>query len=63
MTEAVRKIKRSSASLKGGIIVGITVVVLSLLVTGELEWGVAPQWVTSIAIGAVMGAWVRIADL
>lgn len=63
MTEAVRKIKRSSASLKGGIIVGITVVVLSLLVTGELEWGVAPQWVTSIAIGAVMGVWVRIADL
>ena len=63
MTEAVRKIKRSSASLKGGIIVGITVVVLSLLVTGELEWGVATQWVTSIVIGAVMGAWVRIADL
>ena len=63
MTEAVRKIKRSSASLKGGIIVGITVVVLSLLVTGELEWGVVPQWVTSIAIGAVMGVWVRIADL
>lgn len=63
MTEAVRKIKRSSASLKGGIIVGITVVVLSLLVTSELEWGVAPQWVTSIVIGAVMGAWVRIADL
>ena len=63
MTEAVRKIKRSSASLKGGIIVGSTVVVLSLLVTGELEWGVAPQWVTSIAIGAVMGVWVRIADL
>ena len=63
MTQAVRKIKRSSASLQGGIIVGLAVVVLSLLVTGELGWTIPARWVASLVIGGAMGAWVRIADL
>ena len=63
MGEAVRKIKRSQASLNGGIIVGIAVIVLILLITGELGWAMPARWATSIIVGGIMGAWVCIADL
>ena len=63
MVEAVRKIKRSSASLNGGFVVGFFVVVLTYRVTGELGWELPIMWTASVVIGSVMGAWVRIADL
>ena len=63
MAETSRKLKRSSASLTGGIIVGITVVVLALLVTGEMGWEIPVRWAASVVIGGAMGIWVRIADL
>ena len=63
MAEAVKKIKRSSASLKGGIIVGLCVAVLAMLITREMGWPPAWQWTVSLTVGSVMGAWVRIADL
>ena len=63
MVESARKIKRSGASLTGGIIVGIAVIVLCMLITGELELAMPARWAVSIIIGSVMGAWVRIADL
>ncbi|MAE63881.1 MAG: hypothetical protein CMJ18_06370 [Phycisphaeraceae bacterium] len=63
MAEAARKIKRSSASLTGGIVVAVTVTILALLVTGELGWDVTARWMTSVVVGGTMGAWVRIADL
>jgi len=63
MGEAVRKIKRSQASLNGGIMVGIAVIALLMLITGELGWAMSVRWTTSIIIGGIMAAWVRIADL
>ncbi len=63
MTQPAHKIKHSSASLKGGILVGICVVILSVLVCGELGWAPASRWVVGLLVGSAMGAWVRIADL
>lgn len=63
MTQTAPKIKRSSASLKGGIMVGVCVVVLSVLVCGELGCAPASGWVVGLLLGSAMGAWVRIADL
>jgi len=63
MAEAGRKIKRSSASLTGGFIVGITMAVLTILVTGELGWAGAAQWGSGLVLGGLMGLWVRVADL
>ena len=54
------KLKRSIASLVGGIAVALAVLILWLLLASDLE----PQ---NIAIGlllaAAVGAWVRLADL
>ena len=47
----------------GGFIVGIAVVVLAMLITGELGLIMPVRWGVSIIIGGVMGTWVRIADL
>ena len=63
MTQTTRKIKRSSASLKGGIMVGVCVTILSVLIGGELGYGTASCWVGGLLVGCAMGAWVRIADL
>jgi hypothetical protein len=53
-------LKRSAASLVGGIAVGVAVFVLWLLLAGEAS-------VATIATGAVVataiGTWVRLADL
>jgi multisubunit Na+/H+ antiporter MnhE subunit len=54
------RLKRSFASLVGGIVVAIGVLVLWLLLADSLQPG-------SIAVGLVIatavGAWVRLADL
>lgn len=64
MEEAPRKIKRSRASLTGGFVVGFAVVTLVWLITGDLGWQEpARRAVAAVVIGAVAGAWVRIADL
>ena len=53
-------LKRSTASLIGGIAVGVFVLVLWLLVAGSIS-------PTAVALGLVVatliGAWVRLADL
>jgi len=64
MTTVPRKIKRSSASLTGGFVVGFAVVALVLLITGELDVGQAStRWIVALVLGGAMGLWVRIADL
>jgi multisubunit Na+/H+ antiporter MnhE subunit len=54
------KLKRSVASLVGGVAVALAVLLLWLLLSGSLQ-------PASIAIGLVLaaavGAWVRLADL
>jgi hypothetical protein len=63
MTQTARKIKRSSASLKGGIIVGIFLVFLATLICEEMGYQPTQRWILSLLIGGVAGTWVRIADL
>ena len=64
MEEAPGKIKRSRASLTGGFVVGIAVIGLAWLITGELGWQVdGARWAVSLVIGGAMGLWVRVADL
>ena len=63
MAEAANKIKRGQASRNGAIIVGLGVFALSMLVTGELGWGAAAQWIVSLLVGGAFGAYVRLADL
>jgi hypothetical protein len=53
-------LKRSTASLIGGIAVGIFVLVLWLLLAG----GTSPAAVGSgFVVASLIGAWVRLADL
>ena len=53
-------LKRSTASLIGGIAVGIFVLVLWLLLAG----GTSPIAVVSgLIVASLIGAWVRLADL
>ena len=64
MTTVPKKIKRSSASLTGGFVVGFAVIALVLLITGELgDWQVSFRWIVALLLGGALGAWVRIADL
>ena len=64
MTEINKKIKRFSASLTGGFVVGFAVITLVMLITGEVgAWQLSSRWGTSLVIGVAMGAWVRMADL
>jgi len=54
------RLKRSQASLFGGIACGVAAFVLVLLLAG----GPSPaSIVIGLAIGAALGAWVRLADL
>jgi hypothetical protein len=54
------RLKRSQASLVGGIACGIAAAILTVLLLG----GPGPtSIVTAILIGAILAAWVRLADL
>jgi hypothetical protein len=54
------KLKRSRASLVGGIATGIGVAILTILLTG----GPSPQTIVlGVAVGAAVAVWVRLADL
>lgn len=54
------RLKRSQASLFGGMACGIGVFILYLLLAG----GPSPlNLIIGIAIGVALGAWVRLADL
>jgi hypothetical protein len=54
------RLKRSQASLFGGIACGVGVFILVLLLAG----GPSPGNIAiGLAIGAVLGIWVRLADL
>jgi hypothetical protein len=64
MAAVSKKIKRSSASLTGGFVVGLAVISLVLLITGDLGvWQVSTRWIVGFVLGGALGAWVRIADL
>jgi len=54
------RLKRSRASLIGGIATGAGVFVLALLLTGEPS---ALSSAISLAIALAVAAWVRLADL
>ena len=53
-------LKRSTASLIGGIAVGIFVLALWLLLAGTVN---PTSVVTGLAVASLIGAWVRLADL
>ena len=54
------RLKRSQASLVGGIVCGIGVAILTILLLGD----VSPANVAiGVLVGAVLAAWVRLADL
>ena len=54
------RLKRSRASLVGGIATGIGVAILTLLLTG----GPSPQHIVlGLVIGTAVAVWVRLADL
>ena len=64
MATAPKKIKRSSASLTGGFVVGFAVIALVVLITGQLDvWQTSTRWIIALILGGILGAWVRIADL
>ena len=64
MAAVSKKINRSSASLTGGFVVGLAVISLVLLITGDLGvWQVSTRWIVGFVLGGALGAWVRIADL
>lgn len=56
-------IKRGYVSLIGGIVVGIFVLLLARLVLGEAGVAGTTAWIAAAAIGLVIGAYVRLADL
>ena len=54
------RLKRSQASLVGGIVCGIGVAILTVLLLG----GPAPANVAiGVVVGAALAVWVRLADL
>jgi hypothetical protein len=54
------RLKRSKASLFGGIATGLGVVILTLLLAGDAS---LPHLALAAALGIAVGAWVRLADL
>lgn len=57
---APARLKRSQASLFGGIACAVGACVLTLLLLGSAS---LPHIAVALAIGALLGAWVRLADL
>lgn len=58
------KLKRSSASLTGGVFVGTIFAVIIGLVLTEIDLATRPvEWGLAIAAGLVFGGYVRLADL
>ncbi len=53
-------LKRSIASLVGGIAIGIFVLVLWLLLAGSMS---PASVVSGLIVATLIGAWVRLADL
>lgn len=53
------RLKRSQASLFGGIACGVGAFILVLLLAGATPLGIA----LGLVIGIALGAWVRLADL
>jgi len=54
------QLKRSTASLIGGIAVGLFVFVLVLLLAGAPS---LPAVIVALLLASAVGAWVRLADL
>lgn len=54
------RLKRSQASLVGGIVCGIGVAVLVVLLLGGPT---LPNVAIALLVGAALGVWVRLADL
>ena len=64
MATAPKKIKRSSASLTGGFVIGFAVMTLVLLITAQLDiWQPSTRLIVALLLGGTLGTWVRIADL
>ena len=54
------RLKRSKASLFGGIATGIGVAILTLLLAGDAS---LPHLALAAALGIAVATWVRLADL
>jgi hypothetical protein len=59
------RIKRSNASLVGGIVVGVGSFVLWMLIAAELGGSApgGPVVIGGLLLAAAIGGWVRLADL
>ncbi len=58
------QLKRSSASLTGGVFVGIAVAVIAGLLLTDVDIGAAGlEWALAVIIGAAFAGYVRLADL
>lgn len=59
------ELKRNNASLVGGIVIGIGIFVLWTLIAVELghRAASAPVVLGGVVLGALVGGWVRLADL
>ncbi len=56
-------LKRNIASLVGGFAIAIGVFILWMLVTGTLGWAGTGATVTGLAVAALVGGYIRLADL
>ena len=57
------RIKTGKASLIGGIAVGIAALALWTVVSRELGYSGPMAMTLGVAVSAIVGAWIRIADL
>jgi hypothetical protein len=57
------EIRKTRTSLVGGVIIAIFVAILAFLCLGQLGFAGGGATVTAMAIGALFGFYVRLADL
>ena len=58
------QLKRSSASLTGGIFVGVAATIIAGLVLNELDIATnSIEWILAAVVGLVFAGYVRLADL
>ena len=63
MTTRHASVTTSKASLIGGIVVATATLVLWLAVSREFGWSGPVVWGAGLVVAAVIGVWVRVADL
>ncbi len=63
-TQPAGQLKRSSASLTGGIFVGVAATVIAGLVLTEIDVAAnSIEWLLAVLVGLIFAGYVRLADL